>query len=593
VDSYKVLARKYRPKSFEDLIGQDLLVKILKNAFEVDRIAHAFILTGIRGVGKTTTARIISSCLNCTGSDGKGGATITPCGVCDSCESISRGNHVDVLEIDAASRTGVGDIREIIDSVKYKPASARYKVFIIDEVHMLSNSAFNALLKTLEEPPEHTKFIFATTEIQKIPITVISRCQRYDLNRVSPDILIKFLQSILEKENKSLEQNALGLVVRASEGSVRDALSILDQIILQGDGAIKLEEIQEILGLSDRSKIIDLFELILQGDIRKSLDLLRLMLKNGGDPILILRELSEVTHWITSLKVAPDLSKDPLFTSFEKEKGSNIAKNIPLNILTRIWQVLVRSLEENSMYTNHFAHTEMAIIRLTTISNLPTPIEVVRDYKRLLNENSKEDPKKKELSDNVSVLQLDDKPQNETNAKDRGSSEIENKNFTPTNAILETTEKSEHIKESKPEHSERQIDNVGENCSQSVLLKKNLEEYEVLDLLRNNKEIPLLVEVENFVRFQACALGDLSIELKAGSSPNLISRFSKVLNEITGMSWDINLVENSGKKTAKEQKLETKELLEKKLMENDVVQSVLETFPGSTVFFDDKEDNVL
>ena len=341
---------------------------------------------------------------------------------------------------------------------------------------MLSNSAFNALLKTLEEPPEHTKFIFATTEIQKIPITVISRCQRYDLNRVSPDILIKFLQSILEKENKSLEQNALGLVVRASEGSVRDALSILDQIILQGDGVIKLEEIQEILGLSDRSKIIDLFELILQGDIRKSLDLLRLMLKNGGDPILILRELSEVTHWITSLKVAPDLSKDPLFTSFEKEKGSNIAKNIPLNILTRIWQVLVRSLEENSMYTNHFAHTEMAIIRLTTISNLPTPIEVIRDYKRLLNENSKEDPKKKELSDNVSVLQLDDKPQNETNAKDRGSSEIENKNFTPTNAILETTEKSEHIKESKPEHSERQIDNVGENCSQSVLLKKNLEE---------------------------------------------------------------------------------------------------------------------
>ena len=284
---------------------------------------------------------------------------------------------------------------------------------------MLSNSAFNALLKTLEEPPEHTKFIFATTEIQKIPITVISRCQRYDLNRVSPDILIKFLQSILEKENKSLEQNALGLIVRASEGSVRDALSILDQIILQGDGVIKLEEIQEILGLSDRSKIIDLFELILQGDIRKSLDLLRLMLKNGGDPILILRELSEVTHWITSLKVAPDLSKDPLFTSFEKEKGSNIAKNIPLNILTRIWQVLVRSLDENSMYTNHFAHTEMAIIRLTTISNLPTPIEVVRDYKRLLNENSKEDSKKKELSNNGSVLQLDDKPQNKTNAKDR------------------------------------------------------------------------------------------------------------------------------------------------------------------------------
>jgi len=593
VDSYKVLARKYRPKSFEDLIGQDLLVKILKNAFEVNRIAHAFILTGIRGVGKTTTARIISSCLNCTGSDGKGGATIAPCGVCDSCESISRGNHVDVLEIDAASRTGVGDIREIIDSIKYKPASARYKVFIIDEVHMLSNSAFNALLKTLEEPPEHTKFIFATTEIQKIPITVISRCQRYDLNRVSPDVLIKFLQSILEKENKSLEQNALGLIVRASEGSVRDSLSILDQIILQGDGAIKLEEIQEILGLSDRSKIIDLFELILQGDIRKSLDLLRLMLKNGGDPILILRELSEVTHWITSLKVAPDLSKDPLFTSFEKEKGSNIAKNIPLNILTRIWQVLVRSLDENSMYTNHFAHTEMAIIRLTTISNLPTPIEVVRDYKRLLKEDSKEDSKKKELSHNVSVLQLDDKPQNDTNTKDRGSPEIENKNITPTNAILETTVKNEYIKESQPEHSERQIDNGRENCSPSVLLKKNLEEYEVLDLLRKNKEIPLLVEVENFFRFEACALGDLSIELKAGSSPNLISRFSKVLNDITGMSWDINLVENSGKKTAKEHKLETKELLEKKLMENDVVQSVLETFPGSTVFFDDKEDNVL
>ncbi len=601
VSSYKVLARKYRPRSFQDLIGQDLVVKILQNAFGSNRIAHAFILTGIRGVGKTTTARIIASCLNCTGNTLADRPTIDPCGTCDSCNSISKGNHVDVLEIDAASRTGVGDVREIIDSVKYKPASSRYKVFIIDEVHMLSNSAFNALLKTLEEPPEHTKFIFATTEIQKIPITVISRCQRYDLNRVSPDTLIKFLKNILEKENKFLEDNALSMVVRASEGSVRDSLSILDQIILQNDGQIELTEIQEILGLSDRHKLIDLFELILVGDNKSALYLLRSLFKSGGDPILIMREVSEIIHWITTLKVAPDLSKDPLFTSFEKEKGSSIAAKIPLNVLTKMWQVLVKSLNEDSIYNNKFAHTEMAIIRLTTVSSLPAPIEIIKDYQRLSKKDFNGEQKKKGLNDDLLPYKFFDQTKDLVNLDGVNPNRIEYENIHYLDApevkkspIGEKKNKSKPFEGSLEDQRKHVKDNDLEiSHSSETLVKKHLKEDEILGFLRKSKEIPLLVEVENLVSFISCSLGELTLELKDDSPSNLISRLTRVLEEITGISWKINLTENSGKKTVKEQRLETEEVMKNKLMNNDVVKSVLETFPGSNIFFDDKENNVL
>ena len=259
--TYQVLARKYRPETFTDLIGQDAMVRTLKNAFEADRIAHAFIMTGIRGTGKTTTARIIAKGLNCVGPDGNGGPTIEPCGACDQCVSIRDGRHVDVMEMDAASRTGVGDIREIIESVHYRAASARYKVYIIDEVHMLSTSAFNALLKTLEEPPEHVKFIFATTEIRKVPVTVLSRCQRFDLRRIEPEVMIGFLRGLADKENAKITDDALALITRASEGSARDALSLLDQAIAHGAGETTADQVRAMLGLADRGRVLDLFDM--------------------------------------------------------------------------------------------------------------------------------------------------------------------------------------------------------------------------------------------------------------------------------------------------------------------------------------------
>ena len=288
--AYRVLARKYRPETFADLIGQDAMVRTLGNAFKADRIAQAFILTGIRGTGKTSTARIIAKGMNCIGKDGKGGPTVEPCGVCEPCTSITESRHVDVMEMDAASRTGVGDIREIIDSVRYRAASARYKIYIIDEVHMLSTNAFNALLKTLEEPPEHVKFIFATTEIRKVPVTVLSRCQRFDLRRIEPEDMIALLQKIAKAEGGSIADDALALIIRAAEGSARDATSLLDQAISHGAGEATADQVRAMLGLADRGRVLDLFDLIMGGDAAGALAELSAQYADGADPMAVLRD---------------------------------------------------------------------------------------------------------------------------------------------------------------------------------------------------------------------------------------------------------------------------------------------------------------
>ncbi|MEM7685958.1 MAG: DNA polymerase III subunit gamma/tau, partial [Pseudomonadota bacterium] len=326
--AYQVLARKYRPGHFRDLIGQEAMVQVLTNAFAYDRIAHAFIMTGVRGVGKTTTARIIAKGLNCQRDDKP---TIDPCGVCEACISIAEGRHVDVLEMDAASNTGVGDVREIIDSVRYRAASARYKVYIIDEVHMLSNSAFNALLKTLEEPPEHVKFIFATTEIRKVPVTVLSRCQRFDLRRIEPEVMMDHLRGIAGKEGASLSDEALALVTRAAEGSVRDALSLLDQAIAHGqEGEISADQVRSMLGLADRGRVIDLFEAIMRGDASGALEELGQQYSDGADPGVVLRDLAELTHWISVLKVNPATADDPTVAASERDRGRDLAARLPM-----------------------------------------------------------------------------------------------------------------------------------------------------------------------------------------------------------------------------------------------------------------------
>ena len=375
---YQVLARKYRPATFADLIGQDAMVRTLKNAFAADRIAHAFILTGVRGVGKTTTARIIAKGLNCVGPDGQGGPTTEACGVCEPCRAIAAGRHVDVLEMDAASHTGVGDIREILDGVNFRAASARYKVYVIDEVHMLSTSAFNALLKTLEEPPAHVKFIFATTEIRKVPVTVMSRCQRFDLRRIEAEAMIPHLAGIAAKEDVAAEEEALALVTRAAEGSVRDALSLLDQAIAQGQGRVTAEDVRAMLGLADRGRVFDLFGRIMDGDAAGALAEVSAQYAEGADPAQILRDLAEATHWVSILKVTPAAAEDPTVTPAERDRGREMADRLDLRPLTRMWQMCLKALEEVAAAPAPMMACEMAVIRMTHVADLPTPGDLVR-----------------------------------------------------------------------------------------------------------------------------------------------------------------------------------------------------------------------
>ena len=384
--AYRVLARKYRPTSFDGLIGQEALVRTLTNAIRSGRLAHAWLLTGVRGVGKTTTARIIARALNCIGPDGKGGPTPEPCGICANCTSISEDRHVDVLEMDAASRTGVDDMRELIDGVRYRPVVARYKVYIIDEVHMLSNNAFNALLKTLEEPPEHVKFIFATTESRKIPITVLSRCQRFDLRRVGEDELAAHLATIAQKELVAIDPAALALIARAADGSVRDSLSILDQAIAHGAGqdgssgsaVISDSLVRDMLGLADRSRMFDLFEAVMKGDVAQALGVLAEQHGAGADAATVIEDLLDLTHWITRIKVAPDVAKDVTVPEAERVRGAYLAGALTMAVLARAWQMLLKGLQEAQFAPDPMQAAEMVLVRLAYAAELPPPADLVK-----------------------------------------------------------------------------------------------------------------------------------------------------------------------------------------------------------------------
>ena len=378
VPKYQVLARKYRPETFADLVGQEAMVRTLKNAFEAGRIAQAFVMTGIRGVGKTTTARIIAKGMNCIGPDGTGQPTTEPCGQCEHCKAIIEGRHVDVIEMDAASNTSVNDIREIIDSVHYRAASARYKIYIIDEVHMLSTSAFNALLKTLEEPPAHVKFIFATTEIRKVPVTVLSRCQRFDLRRIEPEQMIGLLRKIATNEGAEITDEALALITRASEGSARDAESLLDQAISHGAGETSADQVRAMLGLADRGRVLDLFERIMRGDAAGALTELSAQYSDGADPMAVLRDLAEVTHWISVVKITPEAAEDPTISPDERNRGLSYADGLGMRALSRMWQLLLKAIEEVAHAPNAMMAAEMAVIRLTHVADLPMPEDLIR-----------------------------------------------------------------------------------------------------------------------------------------------------------------------------------------------------------------------
>ena len=375
---YKVLARKYRPKTFDALIGQDVMVRTLKNAIRSKRLAHAFILTGVRGVGKTTTARLLASTLNCLAVK-KGEEMVTsPCGQCENCLEISESRHPDVLEMDAASRTSVDDVREIIENVRYAPSSARFKVYIIDEVHMLSKNAFNALLKTLEEPPPHVKFIFATTEIRKLPVTVLSRCQRFDLRRVPTDLLVKHLTEIKDQERCQVEDEAILIIARAAEGSVRDGLSLLDQAIAHGGGAASAESVRAMLGLADRLQILVLFRAIMEGKVRLALELMDRQYTLGADPAVIIKDLVETSHWITRIKTTGEAGLDTLISEPERKEGTELAKALSVADLTRAWQILLKGFEETGFAPSPIRAAEMVVIRLCHAARLPDPAKLVQ-----------------------------------------------------------------------------------------------------------------------------------------------------------------------------------------------------------------------
>lgn len=379
---YRVLARKYRPKNFDDLIGQDALVRTLKNAIESGRIAHAFMLTGIRGVGKTTTARIIAKALNYTGPDGKSGPTTGNTDDCDICKAITEDRHPDVFEMDAASRTGVDDIREILDGVRYAPTSARYKIYIIDEVHMLSKNAFNALLKTLEEPPAHVKFIFATTEIRKVPVTVLSRCQRFDLRRIDAATLGAYYKTITEKEGVKADDEALTLIARAADGSARDGLSMLDQAIALSQGDVTAAKVKDMLGLADRSLVLDLLDKAVRGDCEGALALMEDLYRKGADPSVIIGDMLDLSHLLTKLRAVPAM-KDTLqvMAKEEMERAGNLAAKLSMPALARIWQILLKGLNEVNYAPVPQKAAEMIVIRLAYAAELPDPAELIRKLK--------------------------------------------------------------------------------------------------------------------------------------------------------------------------------------------------------------------
>lgn len=547
---YQVLARKYRPETFADLVGQDAMVRTLKNAFAADRIAQAFIMTGIRGTGKTTTARIIAKGMNCVGPDGNGKPTTEPCGVCEHCVSIMEGRHVDVMEMDAASRTGVDDIREIIDSVHYRAASARYKIYIIDEVHMLSTNAFNALLKTLEEPPAHVKFIFATTEIRKVPVTVLSRCQRFDLRRIEPEVMIALMRKIAAAENAEITDDALALITRAAEGSARDATSLLDQAISHGAGETTADQVRAMLGLADRGRVMDLFDMIMRGDAAAALNELGSQYSDGADPMAVIRDLAEITHWISVVKITPNSAEDPTISPDERTRGVALANALSMRVLTRMWQMLLKALDEVASSPNAMMAAEMAIIRLTHVADLPSPEELV---KRL----------------------QDVPPPPPTNG---GMSHQNASNFT-------TPSVSSQKMGSNPSGGQTMSSGaaVVALASQPNALSYYATFEHVVELVRAQRDVKLLVEVETGIKLVSYQPGRIEFEPAENAPHDLAQRLGSRLQTWTGQRWAVSVVNTGGRDTIAQVKDAAKLALKETALAHPLVQAVVNAFPKAKI----------
>ncbi len=562
--SYRVLARKYRPQTFAEVIGQEAMVRTLSNAIQTGRIAHAFILTGVRGVGKTTTARIIARALNCVGPDGTGGHTIAQCGECVHCRSIAEDRHVDVIEMDAASRTGVDDIRDLTEGVRYRPVSARYKIYIIDEVHMLSKNAFNALLKTLEEPPPDVKFVFATTEVHRVPVTVLSRCQRFALRRVPIEQLVDHYRSIAEAEAITVAPAALGLIARAADGSVRDGLSLLDQAIAlsgSGSGAV-IEEaaVRDMLGIADRSLVFDLLETVLKGDAAGALNRMDGLYQGGADPLMVLQDMLDLTHFLTRLKLAPEAGAGDPLEAGERERARPLAAALAMPVLARAWQMLLKGLEEVQAAPSPAQAAAMVLVRLAYVADLPAPADLVRAL-TAGGAGSGAPPVVVPAVDRTAGASPAPTAAPSIGGRDaRGASLAA--------AVAPTITAPQPASEAPP------------GAERATMPQSFAEVVALFDIRR---EAVIAAHLKANVRLVSFEPGRIEIRPTEAAPSNLTNQLGAMLGEWTGSRWIVAVSQAEGAPTLAEAEAQRESVLRNEVAAHPLVRAVLETFPGAMI----------
>jgi DNA polymerase-3 subunit gamma/tau len=570
VSSYRVLARKYRPATFDDLIGQDAMVRTVSNAFETSRIPQAWILTGVRGVGKTTTARILARALNYELPDGSiTGPTIKMPALGTHCQAIMESRHLDVIEMDAASHNGVDDVRQINDAIRYAPVNARYKVYILDEVHMLSTQAFNALLKTLEEPPPHAKFIFATTEIRKVPITILSRCQRFDLRRVDAGVLVKHLEGIAAKEQIEVDAEAFALIARAAEGSVRDSLSLLDQAIAHAAGPVRAEHVRQMLGLADRARVIDLFEALMRGDVGAALNELRAQYDTGADPAVVLTDLAEFTHFVTRVKVVPAVADDLALIEVERTRGRGFAEKLSMRVLSRTWQMLLKGITEVGEAGRPLAAAEMVLVRIAYAADLPTPDEVIRS-----------------LSDGSGSM-----PPAQGRSGNGGGASVGASASAPTRLAMPSASFSAPTASASRGAPQAALASAPARdpvvrapdaaSSAPALVIGRFED--LIALAAKKRDIGVKLALERDVRLVRCEDGRLEIRLEPSAAKTLVNDLARKFSDWTGRRWMVVVSAEEGEATVKAQNDARQAELKVGVRADPLVQAVLARFPGAEI----------